>query len=316
MKKMDDSWISFLTARVIPNPFIKGIAEGFANQRLLVVPEHRIAEVSALPVLRDLRVTHLGQFADAANHHVTRNHGTTDYVLIYCLAGRGGGEIAGEPFTLNAGELVVLPPKTAHSYYADEEAPWTIFWFHFTGERAADYVAALNISEGEHVLQAPSTSELQRAFEGTYRHALDGFSDAGLLGISTGFARMIGLFRRYARSRNNRARQAEDRILGVIVALQDDLSAKWTVDAMAKLAGMSSAHFSQRFKAQTREAPLAYLIHQRMQRAAALMQLGGTTMSEIASRVGYDDPYYFSRLFKSVFGTSPRHYSVRLRGRS
>jgi len=299
---------------VTNNPLTAGIAEGFANQRLLVVPEHRVAEISTLPVLRDLRVTHLGQFADAANHHVIRKHGTPDYVLIYCLAGRGGGEIAGEPFTLQAGELVVLPPQTAHSYFADQSAPWTIFWFHFTGERAADYVAALSIPEGEHVLQTPSTNELQRAFEGTYRHALDGFSDAGLLGISTGFARMIGLFRRYARSRNNRARQAEDRILSVIVTLQDDLSEKWTIQAMAQLAGMSSAHFSQRFKAQTGEAPLAYLIHQRMQRAAALMQLGGSTISEIAARVGYEDPYYFSRLFKSVFGASPRTYSNRLRG--
>lgn len=292
----------------------EGIAEGFANQRLLVVPTHRVREIAKLPVLRDLRVTHLGQFAAAKNHLIVRKHGTGDYVLIYCLAGRGGGEIAGGSFTLEAGDLVVLPPGISHRYFADQDAPWTIFWFHFTGERAPDYVAALCIPEGEHVLHAPSTNELQRAFEGTYRHALDGYSDAGLLGISTGFARMIGLFRRHARSRNNRARKAEDRILTVIIALQDGLSKTWTIKAMAKLAGMSSAHFSQRFKAQTGEAPLAYLIHQRMQRAAALMQLGDSTISEIAARVGYDDPYYFSRLFKSLFGASPRHYSDRLRG--
>jgi len=292
----------------------EGIAEGFANQRLLVVPEHRVKEVAKLPVLRDLLVTHLGQFADAANHHVVRNHGTDEYVLIYCLAGRGGGEIAGDSFTLEAGDLVVLPPKIGHRYFAHPDAPWTIFWFHFTGERAADYVAALGIPEGEHILHTPSTDELQRAFEGTYRHALDGFSDAGLLGISTGFARMIGLFRRYARSRNNRARQAEDRVLRVIVALQDALPRRWTIEGMAKLAGMSPAHFSQCFKAQTGEAPMAYIIHQRMQRAAALMQRADATIGEIAALVGYEDPYYFSRLFKSVFGTSPRHYRDRLRG--
>ncbi len=80
----------------------EGIAEGFANERLLVVPTHRAKEVAELPVLRDLRVTHLGQFADATNHLVVRKNGTEDYVLIYCLAGRGGGDIAGEAFTLEA----------------------------------------------------------------------------------------------------------------------------------------------------------------------------------------------------------------------
>lgn len=292
----------------------KGIEEGFANERLLVVPPARLKQIRTLPVLRDLRVTDLGLFSKAENHLVVRRGGAPEFILIYCLAGRGGGQVGGKSFALEAGDLVLLPPNVSHRYFADETLPWTIFWFHFTGERAADYVRALGMESGEMVLHAPRIEEMQRAFEETYQHALDGFTEAGLLGMATGFMRMIGLFRRHSRSRNLRSRRAEDKVLQVVGTLQERLSEPWTVDQMAALAGMSPAHFTVRFKAQTGEAPLSYLIHQRMQRAAAMLQRGGGLIGEVAEAVGYDDAYYFSRLFRAVHGISPREYRKRLQG--
>jgi len=247
-----------------------GIAEGFNNQRLLIVPKQRLKEVENLPVLRDLRVSHVGQFSDASHHLVHRENGLDEYVLIYCLAGLGWVDIHGEYTEIKAGTLVVIPPHTTHRYGAHPKTPWSIFWFHFTGDRAADYVEALNIPQGKHTLYAPRIEELQRVFEGAYHHALDGFSEVGILGLSTAFARMIGLFRRYARSKNNLTREIEDRILRVIIALQDHMEEHWSVSRMAKLAKMSQAHFTERFKLQTGEPPMSYLIHQRIQKQERL----------------------------------------------
>jgi AraC-like DNA-binding protein len=81
---------------------------------------------------------------------------------------------------------------------------------------------------------------------------------------------------------------------------------------MAGRAAMSVAHFSERFKTQTGMSPMAYVIHLRMQRAAALLQWAEASVAEIAARVGYEDAYYFSRLFRSVFGVSPRAYRQHL----
>lgn len=293
-----------------------GIAEGFERQRLLVVPESRVREVATLPLLRDLRVTHLGQFWEARRHFVSRPKGAPDHLWIYCLAGRGKAEVGGKPYALGAGDLIVLPARKAHRYFADPEIPWTIFWFHIAGERATDHAAALGLDVAHPVLHAPVTDELQRSFEDIYRHALDGFTDAGMLAVATGFVRMVGILRLGARSRNERVRSSEDRLARVVDAIQQDLLQPWTVAAMAEQAGMSVAHFSNRFKAQTGMSPMAYVIHLRMQRAAALLQWAEAPVAEIAATVGYDDAYYFSRLFRSVFGVSPRAFRHHLNSES
>ena len=48
-----------------------------------------------------------------------------------------------------------------------------------------------------------------------------------------------------------------------------------------------------------------YFIHLKVQKASSLLLLSRMTIREIALIVGYEDPYYFSRLFKKVVGISP-----------
>lgn len=293
-----------------------GIEDGFEGQRLLIVPHHRVKEVVALPVLRDLRVTHLGQFREARQHLVTRPKGAAEHVWIYCLAGRGKAEVGGRHHALGAGDLIVLPARAPHRYFADPGVPWTIFWFHISGNRAQDHAAALGLDVTHPVLHTPATDDLQRAFEEILRHALDGFTDAGMLAVATGFIRMVGMFGLGARSRNERVRNSGKRLAEVVDAIQQDLLHPWTVGAMAEKAAMSAAHFSERFKEQTAMSPMAYVIHLRMQRAAGLLQWSEASVAEVATRVGYDDAYYFSRLFRSVFGVSPRAYRKLLKAES
>lgn len=290
-----------------------GIAEGFEHQRLLIVPEFRIRQVADLPLLRDLRVTRLGQFWKARQHLITRVKGAPEQIWIYCLAGRGEAEIGGHTHQIGAGDLLVLPARKPHRYFADKDLPWTILWFHVTGLRVTDYSDALGLDPVHPVLHAPAPDELQRAFEEIHDIALHGFTDADLLAVSTGFVRMVGMFRRYARPKNERARSSEGRMAAIVDAVQQRLFEPWTVGVMAKQAGMSQAHFSERFKIQTGMSPMAYVIHLRMQRAAAFLLSRDASVKEIAAEVGYDDAYYFSRLFRSVFGVSPRAYRMRMK---
>ncbi len=286
------------------------IADGFPNERLVIVPEARCKQAARLPVLRELLVSRLGMFQRAENHFIQRPRGSGDFVLIYCVAGKGGGCWQDRDFLLETGDLVVLPPGGAHSYHADRVRPWSILWFHFSGRRAADFAAALDLNDGL-TLHVPRVEELQLAFEDVYRHTLDGFSDAALLCMATGFMRLAGLFRRYARSRNPRARESEARVLKALEIIRSRLTERWTVEKMAALAHMSPAHFSHCFRAQTGESPLRFLTHQRMQHAAAQLHNSRESIQNIAAAAGYPDPYYFSRIFKSTFGLSPRAYRGR-----
>lgn len=51
-----------------------------------------------------------------------------------------------------------------------------------------------------------------------------------------------------------------------------------------------------------------YFIQIKIQQACQLLDYSNLRINEISSRIGYEDPYYFSRIFKKVTGVSPDNY--------
>lgn len=74
---------------------------------------------------------------------------------------------------------------------------------------------------------------------------------------------------------------------------------------LAELAGMSEQRFSYRFQQTYGMRPMNFLIARRLERAHQLLQTG-MLVKDVAAAVGYDDPLYFSRLFKRHYGCSPQ----------
>lgn len=60
--------------------------------------------------------------------------------------------------------------------------------------------------------------------------------------------------------------------------------------------------------------PAQYIQSLRMTNAQYLLEQSANNVSEIANIVGYDNPLYFSRLFKKHFGVSPAQYRKQLTG--
>jgi AraC-like DNA-binding protein len=83
---------------------------------------------------------------------------------------------------------------------------------------------------------------------------------------------------------------------------------------LGTLAGVSMSHFYHLFKLATGETPNQFLIRARIHRAGALLRETDLSVKEVSAALGYDDPFYFSRLFKLVNGVSPREYRVTMAG--
>jgi len=82
----------------------------------------------------------------------------------------------------------------------------------------------------------------------------------------------------------------------------------WTLEELAREAGLSRAAFARKFCASVGEPPHAYLTRWRMGIAAQLLEETDLRLVEIASRVGYRSEFSFSRAFKSARGISPIQY--------
>jgi transcriptional regulator GlxA family with amidase domain len=103
---------------------------------------------------------------------------------------------------------------------------------------------------------------------------------------------------------NPRRANVED----AIEYMQNHLNENLRLEDFAREAGMSVSHFSERFRLQTGQSPMAYFIHLRMRLACRLLDLSGKPVKAVALEIGYRDPYYFSRIFKKSMGISPDKY--------
>ena len=83
------------------------------------------------------------------------------------------------------------------------------------------------------------------------------------------------------------------------------------IDDMAAAAGLSRAHFSREFRRAFGEAPHAYLLTRRMERAAALLRSTDRSVADICLSVGLQSIGSFTTSFTRTYGVSPTAYRAK-----
>lgn len=101
------------------------------------------------------------------------------------------------------------------------------------------------------------------------------------------------------------------RIRRSIAYMLEHLNQPLQVSTLAAQASVSTSHFFALFKRQMGAAPIDYFIRLRMDHARKLLDSTRSSVKEIAATMGYDDPFYFSRVFKSVHHMAPAEYRRR-----
>jgi AraC-like DNA-binding protein len=104
------------------------------------------------------------------------------------------------------------------------------------------------------------------------------------------------------------ARSATERTALVRDELMRNPARSHRLEDLSIRAGLSVPHFSLLFRQLTGYAPIDFLIRQRIKRACKLLDYTHASIAQIAEEVGFTDPYYFSRCFRRVMGSSPVKY--------
>ncbi|GAA0486583.1 transcriptional regulator [Paractinoplanes deccanensis] len=90
-----------------------------------------------------------------------------------------------------------------------------------------------------------------------------------------------------------------------------DFARPLDVAALARVALMSSGHFSRSFRAAFGETPYSYLMTRRIERAKALLRRGDLSVTEVCFAVGCTSLGSFSTRFTELVGESPSAYRSR-----
>lgn len=289
-------------------------AEGFESESILVLPPYLVKEMEQHPIVRQLYITDIGYFPHAANHYRERPNGSASSIVIYCFQGAGwvSREGVGE-YRLRAGDLTIIPAGEPHAYGANEEEPWSIYWFHFLGELSASYLQSLDFGNGPLQL---TTSDSEK-FISHFRQMFDGLTNKSYsvphlihVSMTAGYLfSLLGLIPGRTR--------AESKLHAIDIALRimtERLGETLTLARLSRDARVSKQHLNHLFKITTGFAPIDYFNRMKMNRACQLLDLSDLSVKEVCHELGFKDPYYFSRLFKKIVGQSPSGYRGEQKG--
>lgn len=283
--------------------------DGFAGQHLVVVPKPVKDAAAKHPLLRGLLVTDAGYFPKASGHFVERKEGAFTHLIIVCLRGQGWVKSSSRERAVKAGDLVWLRAHKAHAYGSSSDDPWTIGWVHFTGEEADAWSRLVGFeNEAVSILNDASAEGIAALkIEQIYLTLESGYAIPELINASLMLRNALSLAAQAVRT-GGPTRSATERITAVRDHLRESFRQAHRLEALATAAGVSTPHFCALFRRLTGYAPIDFLIRQRIQAACRLLDTTDQSIAAIAAEVGYEDPYYFTRCFRRVTGSSPRAY--------
>jgi AraC-like DNA-binding protein len=262
-----------------------------------------------------LHVICLGWFPKARGHGIERPNGLDECILIFCTKGKGWLEIDGRRVAVGAGEVLIIPPNKAHSYHADEKDPWSIHWAHFSGTSAASYASMLPAHEHVLTVTDNDSQDIAKMFRECYRLMSGGLTEKTLLLVSHIVRHALGvLFFQTGNSLSGSARTIAHDLTKSIEFMRANVARSLTLQELSRHAGLSSSRFSSLFRDQTGSSPVEHHIRLRMQSACHYLDTTALSVKEIAVELGYDDPYYFSRIFQKTLGCSPLAYRRSVKG--
>lgn len=285
------------------------LKDGFPGEIMHVVPRPILQKARSHPLVSPLTPTDIGWFPKARYHYRERRAGAPEHILIVCAAGRGWLRVAGGRHELGANKAAIIPARLAHVYGAVNEDPWSIHWVHFVGA-VGDYFVG-QLKKGAYTLSIDA--DMGASLEALFAACRDAFVANFLLPRMIYAAQALHhllahlFFDNRAFSpllRSSQFRSIDD----TLSFLHDKVSEKLCLDDMVRHSALSKSHFIRLFKEQTGYTPMAYFIQLKMQQACMMLAFRADSVSQIGMELGYDDQYYFSRVFRKAIGMSPQQY--------
>lgn len=285
--------------------------EGFKGQKSIVLPASIKAEIRGNPLTDLLYVTDIGFYPRAEFHYRERPQGCPENVLIYCTSGAGWVEAGHQRFHIRRNMYFIIPSHQAHRYGADGKDPWSVYWVHFSGDKAALFIdQAVRPREIDAGIIARKSDRIL-LFNEIYENLSRGFTRENLEYSSICLWHMLGSFRYLSQFQTVTEIKHQDIIEASIAFMHQNLGEILTLENLSDHAGLSQSHYSLLFRKKTGQTPLGFFTHLKIQHASRLLEFSDIPVKEISYELGISDPYYFSRLFKKVMGQGPREFRNR-----
>jgi len=284
------------------------IAEGFKNEKAIILPYNIRAYLKENSVTRNLHVTHIGYYPNAKYHFRERKSGANQHILILCEKGKGWIMHNKEKCFMERNQVYILPIHEAHAYGADNKDPWSIYWIHFLGEDAELFSSIIGKKIDTHDSDSSRYGDRFLLFEEIFQNLEMGYSPENLEYTSFCLAYFLASIKYLTQFREIKSVKEMDVVQKSILFMKNNLENKIELEDIARHVGYSASHFGNLFLKKTSYTPMEYHHQLKIQRACSYLQFSDLKIKEIAYRLGYFDPFHFSKSFKKETSLTPKEY--------
>lgn len=235
----------------------------------------------------------------ARKNQIFENENYSLFAMEYVLKGKGYLEINGKKFEISKGDVYFLHRHSYHRYYPDERQPWKKIFFTLDGPLVDSLVSVYNL-ESTYVVR---NCDVKHLFIKMLRHFKTQRGEncelAPLIfhelltkirlssGDVSSFSEPVRFIRNY---------------------LDANVIRRVRLNNLARTMKISVQHVIRIFKKECSMTPYDYLVKRRIESAKVMLKQTGMSVKEIAYKLQYSDPYYFSNFFKRKTGISPIKY--------
>ncbi len=239
-----------------------------------------------------------------------RPKGRLDFQLLYVASGKAHFyfDKSEEDTVVTAGHMVLYRPKEPQRYIYYGEEQTEVYWVHFTGNNVTNILRHYGIGSGMRVIETGTSLEYPRIFKQMIQELQRCQAHYPDLLTLLLLELLIRIERQIGREHRPKDAYLNAEMELAIQHFSDHYSDEINIEEYALSRGMSVSWFIRSFKQYAGTTPMQYLVERRMANAQVLLETTSYNISEIAALVGYDNPLYFSRIFRKQKGMSPSEY--------
>jgi len=231
-----------------------------------------------------------------------------DYQLVYVTKGRGVFETGQVTHVVVPGSVMVLFPGVRHVYKPDFEVGWTEYWVGFRGAYA-DTLRKQGFLTPRKPLYEVGLQNSLLAIYGRIFELVETQQPLYQIRASSLVLTLIAEVLSHERKTLQHS-SSEGLVEKAKFFMEENIDRAVNVEGMAGLLGVSPSQLNAVFKSYTAMTPHQYFISIKIRKAKELLETGALPVKEIAARLGFDDQYYFSRLFHKKTGIAPSRWSA------
>lgn len=235
------------------------------------------------------------------------NFGSSEnqFIFQYTVSGEGAITINSHTHVLRPGQAFLIErPGATHYFRPKNSAHWELQFLSMNA--VCGSILRNIINEYGNIYTLPPACPVLNCWEKLYGLAvnkqIDNFFTASsytyefIMALHDTLRALPGL------------RHFNNRLQNCVEAIQANYQSNLTLTQMAQICNLSPSYLTKIFKENFKTTPVQYLIKYRIEMDCRLLQRSDMRIEDIALQTGFGSGNYFSRIFKSVVGVSPKDY--------